>query len=184
VHQCKTLKTQKSARSNLWSTYWTEISEHARANTKVTSPVWFHIASKFEVQQNVITELRREGLWWERKGVEKMEGGEGICYDIKPLEGKSLKWQAIWWRLLLAVCTGRKATQTPHHFGVAERPLAMMPSLLLVPPWRSSLFSKLPTQEATVSHTGFHRSYCLRPLSSNNSNTTAQEKDPSRLCKP
>jgi len=106
-----------------------------------------------------------------------MERGEGRgCYDIKPPEGKSLKWRAIWWRLLLAVCRRRKPTQKPHHFGVAERPLAMMPSLLRVPPWRS-LFSKLLTQEAaTASHTGVHRSYSPRPLFSNNSNTTAQER--------
>jgi hypothetical protein len=31
----------------------------------------------------------------------------------------------------------------PHHFGVAERPFAMMPSFLLAPPWWF-LFSKLP----------------------------------------
>lgn len=133
------------------------------------------------VQHNVITELRREGLWWERKGVEKMEGGEGICYDIKPLEGKSLKWQAIWWRLLLAVCRGRKATQTPHHFAVAERPLAMMPSLLLVPPWRS-LFSK----------TSYSGSSCfphwlppiIFPPALLQQHYSTTRNEPSGLCKP
>jgi hypothetical protein len=80
----------------------------------------------------------------EERGRKKWKGGWwGGCYDVKPLEGKSLKWWAILWRLLLVVCKGRKTTQMPHHFGVAERPFAMMPSFLLAPPWWF-LFSKLP----------------------------------------
>jgi len=35
----------------------------AHTHTPATSPVWFHIASKFEMQHNVIIELQRKGLW-------------------------------------------------------------------------------------------------------------------------
>jgi hypothetical protein len=104
--------------------------------------------------------------------------------QLQPPEGKSLKWRAIWWRLLLAVCRRRKPTQKPHHFGVAERPLAMMPSLLLVPPWRS-LFSK-------TSYSG--NSNCFshwRPLIIVSPTLVQQQQqhystrmDPSRICKP
>jgi len=47
----------------------------AHTHTKATCPVWFHIASKFEMQHNLIIEYDERDCGERGKGYKKMERG-------------------------------------------------------------------------------------------------------------